>query len=164
MKTVPLNYIAPSTRATMSLLGVPLVANIAGETVTLPPHEMPGEIEWRVEVLKWHVRKTFYFLASLPSSERIQKLLQVEQSLITKSHFHTLEAQAVAEAALVSIQDVSDEDAANLKKARKLIDGRLATEWSALVSRYTKIILGEKPAEDAANVGPGDAHVSSGNE
>ncbi|PRX33454.1 hypothetical protein B0G75_103682 [Paraburkholderia sp. BL18I3N2] len=148
----------------MSLLGSPLVANIAGETVALPPHEMPGEIEWWVEVLKWHVRKTFYFLASVPPSERIEKLLQVEQSLVSKSQFHTLEAQAVAEAALVSIQDVSDEDVANLTKARKLIDDQLATEWSALVSRYTKIILGEEPAEDAANVGPGDALVSSGDE
>ena len=46
------------------MLGSPLVANTAGETVALPPYAMPGEIKWWVEVLKWHARKTFYLALS----------------------------------------------------------------------------------------------------
>jgi len=51
-------------QARLSMLGSPLVANTAGETVALPPYAMPGEIKWWVEVLKWHARKTFYLALS----------------------------------------------------------------------------------------------------
>jgi hypothetical protein len=140
LKTVSLAYISPSTRATLAHLGVPLTTEICNETVTLPPHEMPGEIVWRVDVLKWHVRKTLYYLASIPRRERVQRLLDVEQELMCKAHFDAYEAQAVAEAAIDAIKDLSDEDAAGLTKARKLIDGHLAMEWSVLVDRYMALV------------------------
>jgi hypothetical protein len=143
-------HIPASTRATLSHLGIPVTTLIDGQAITVPPQELPGETEWRVDLLKWLVRKVFFHLASLSREERIQALLAIEKRLATKSGLHVVEAEAVAESALLSIKDVSDEDARAVMKAIKLHEAHLEVEWTLLEQRYKKIILGDRAPTSGA--------------
>jgi hypothetical protein len=143
VEPIRLKHIPASTRAALSHLGIPVTALIDGQTITVSPQELPGETEWRVDLMRWLVRKVFFHLASLSRDERIQALLAIEKRLVATSGLHVVEAEAVAESALVSIKDVSDEDASAVMKAIKLHEAHLEVEWTLLEQRYKKIILGD---------------------
>ena len=140
MEPVRVNYIPATTRATMARLGLSPTVEVAGDAYELPPHDMPGELQWRVDLLKWLVRKIFHYLASLPKDQWIQKLLVVERELMTKTGLHILEAQAVAEGALASIQDLSVSEVDDLARIAVFMDARSKSDGEALTKRYEKIV------------------------
>jgi hypothetical protein len=128
LEPVRVKYIPATTRATMARLGLPATVEVAGDAYELPPHDMPGELQWRVDLLKWLVRKIFHYLGSLPKDQWIQKLLVVERELMTKTGLHIIEAQAVAESALGSIHDLSASEIEGLKRAAVYLDARSKVE------------------------------------
>ncbi|MDH6149554.1 MULTISPECIES: hypothetical protein [Paraburkholderia] len=153
MEPTHLTHIPASTRATLSHLGIPVTAFIDGRAISVPPHELPGEVEWRVDLLRWLVRKVFFHLASLRRDERVPALLAIEKRLVAKSGLHVVEAEAVAESALLSIKDASDEDASAIMNAIKLHEAHLESEWTMLEQRYNKIILGDNAPRGDAEAG-----------
>jgi hypothetical protein len=140
LEPVRVKYIPATTRATMARLGLPATVEVAGDAYELPPHDMPGELQWRVDLLKWLVRKIFHYLGSLPKDQWIQKLLVVERELMTKTGLHIIEAQAVAESALGSIHDLSASEIEGLKRAAVYLDARSKVEGEAMTKIYEKIV------------------------
>lgn len=136
-----LPYTPPSTRATLAELGIPVEARIDGHPFSVPPHELAGETAWRVDVIRWFVRKVFLVLVSLPKDDRIPELLKMEQALMTEHGFHKMEAEAIAERALTSYEQLGYEKVELLRNAMALQLGDLQTQLDELVQRFKEIVL-----------------------
>ncbi len=133
-------HIPATTRATMAHLGLPLTVEIGDEVYDLSPQEMPGEVQWRVAMLRWLVRKIFHYLASLPQDQWIQRLLVVERELMTKTGLHMHEARAVAEGALLSIHDLSPSEIEVIARKAVYFESLIKYEGEKLEKRYAKIV------------------------
>lgn len=124
-------------------MGAPFRTKIDGQIVQLPATEMAGEMEWRIDVLRWLVRRVFFHLVSLQPAARETRLQTVEWELVVDFNLHALEAQGVIEGATHSIQSLSDEEVARLNKARRLFESQLTDEWKDLAKRYWSIVREE---------------------
>ena len=140
METVRLHYVPATNRRTMARLGQVLQMEIDGKSFSLSPNEMHGEIEWRIEVLRWLVRKTCLFLVSLPKEEWIPNLLEVEKSLMVDTGLHRLEAQAVAESTLKTASDLTDSDIRALGNGAPYFRALINHEWELLRERYREMV------------------------
>ncbi|PVX82413.1 hypothetical protein [Paraburkholderia unamae] len=151
MDAVQLRYIPATTRAVMSHAGAPATMEIGGRLYELTPEEMPGEVEWRVALLRWLGRKVFFYLASIAPEDRIQKLLRVEHDLIRRTWLHAIEAHAVAEGALLSISDLTDQEVAALRRGDVYFEALAKREGERLIKRFERLVMRHcKPHESAS--------------
>lgn len=151
MDAVQLRYIPATTRAVMSRAGATPTMEVAGRLYELTPQEMPGEVEWRIELLRWLGRKVFFYLASVAPEDRIQKLLGVEHDLIRRTWLHAIEAHAVAEGALDSINNLTDQEVAALAQGRVYFEALTKREGERLVKRFERMVARHsKPRESAS--------------
>ncbi|MEX3992720.1 hypothetical protein AB4Y35_18340 [Paraburkholderia sp. EG286A] len=140
MEVLQLRYVPATVRAVMSRAGAPATMEVAGRSYELTPEEMPGEVEWRLELLRWLGRKVFFYLASVAPDDRIQKLLRVEHDLIRRTWLHAIEAHAVAEGALVSISDLTDQELAALERCSVYFDALTKREGERLIKRFERMV------------------------
>lgn len=140
MEPLQLHYSPASTRAVMARAGIPVTMKIGGRLYELTPEEMPGEVEWRLALLRWLGRKVFFYLASLAPEDRIQKLLRVEHDLIRRTWLHAIEAHVVAEGALVSISDLTDQELAALARGSVYFDALTTRQGERLVKRFERLV------------------------
>ncbi|MGF6610598.1 hypothetical protein OKW45_005520 [Paraburkholderia sp. WSM4175] len=140
MEAVCLSYAPATTRTMMARVGAFITVDVDGERYRLSPHEMPGEIEWRIDFIRWLIARTFHHLATLPPDERIKSLLCVEDELIRKTNLHPIEARAVAEGALISIDDVDDSEISALESGKPLFEAHVKSEGDALMGRYRSLV------------------------
>jgi hypothetical protein len=140
METVRLHYVPATNRRTMARLGHFLTMKIDGQSIQVSPDEMEGEVEWRIEVLRWRVRKTFHYLASIPRDDWYASLLEVEKSLMLDTGLHRLEAQAVAESALRTASELSESSLRHLNQGAKYFDALINGEWQLLRERHREIV------------------------
>jgi hypothetical protein len=151
MDALKLRYIPATTRAVMARAGAPATIEIDGCLYELTSHEIPGEIEWRLALLRWLGRKVFFYLASLAPEDRIQNLLRVEHDLIRRTWLHSIEAHAVAEGALASISDLTDQELAALVKGKVYFDALTQREGERLLKRFKRLVTRHcKPRETAS--------------
>ncbi|OUL88413.1 hypothetical protein [Paraburkholderia hospita] len=143
MENVRVNFVPASTRATLAHLGIPFRTKLDGQTVQLPTAEMLGEAEWRVDVLRWLVRRVFFRLVSSSRPDRKQELTVVEKELTTDFGLHPLEAKAVVDSASLSRNRLSGEEVNRLNRGRRLFEGQLEAEWNELANRYWEIVREE---------------------
>lgn len=157
MEPVLLNYAPATTRTMMARVGAFITVDVEGENYRLSPHEMPGEIEWRIDFIRWLIAKTFHYLASLAREDRVKNLLRIEDELIRRTNLHPIEAQAVAEGALISIDDIDDSDISALESGRPLFDAQVKSEGEVLMNRYRSIVreYGRKKGPEAQEKNPG---------
>src|ERR1700674_1426273 len=128
MESVNLQYAPATTRTMMARVGAFITVDVDGEKYRLSPHEMPGEIEWRIDFIRWLIARTFHYLSTLPREDRIKKLVDIENELIRRTNLHPIEAQAVAEGALLSVDDVTDEDISALESGKPLFEAHVKSE------------------------------------
>ncbi|MFV8669463.1 hypothetical protein ACNRC9_10655, partial [Ralstonia pseudosolanacearum] len=57
MYETAVNYVPATTRAVLVRFGSQLSVQLGGKDVVLPAHELPGEVEWRVEMLNWYAMR-----------------------------------------------------------------------------------------------------------
>ncbi len=141
----------------MARLGHFLSMEIDGESFPISPNEMEGEIEWRVDVLRWLVRKTFHYLASVPRDDWYSRLLEVEKSLMLDTGLHRLEAQAVTESALRTASELTEASLRDLNQGEKYFDALINREWELLRERHREIVRSQpfdaaKWTEDTADL------------
>jgi hypothetical protein len=140
----------------MARVGAYITVDIDGEKYRLSPHEMPGEIEWRIDFIRWLIARTFHYLATLPPDDRIKNLLRVEDQLIRRTNLHPIEAQAVAEGALLSIDDVAAEDIPALESGNPFFAAHVKSEGDVLMGRYMSLVkqYGRKKGPEAEEKNP----------
>ncbi|QCP48255.1 hypothetical protein FAZ95_03025 [Trinickia violacea] len=138
-------------------MGAYITVDIDGEKYRLSPHEMPGEIEWRIDLIRWLIARTFHRLSTLPSDGRIKALVQIEDELIRKTNLHPIEARAVAEGALLTLDDVDAEDMPALKAGTPLFDAHVKSEGDILMGRYLSLVkqYGRSKGPESQEKNPG---------
>ncbi|NIE66945.1 hypothetical protein F3J17_24035 [Burkholderia sp. Ax-1719] len=140
MDALELRYVPATTRAVMALAGTPATMQVGGRLYELPPEEMPGEVEWRLALLRWLGRKVFHYLASLAPDDHIKNLLRVEHDLIRRTWLHAIEAHAVAEGALMSISDLTDQELTAIGRGSVYFDALTTREGQRLVKRLERLV------------------------
>lgn len=158
MEPVRVHYIPATTRAVLARLGVPLSLKFDGRLVELSAQETPGEIEWRVDLLRLLIRRTLFQLAAWPTDSRIPNLLKLERELVVETGLHEMEARTVAEGALTLLGDLCDEEVDSLANGSALLHAHIETDWSNLVARYVEIFrLRDREESGAATSETGSA-------
>lgn len=147
LRPATISYVPATTRATMYALGRPVTANIGNETIALSPTEMLGEIDWRAKFLLWLMRFTMFNLVMLSPEERTDCFENFEQALVLESRLHAVEACAVAELALHSVNALSDKQVASLKKRLPMYVEALEREWTRLAARYEEMVRANNTSE-----------------
>lgn len=140
MEALSLRYVPATTRAVMARAGAPARMQVGERLYELPPEEMPGEVEWRLELLRWLGRKVFHYLASVAPNDRIQSLLRVEHDLIRRTWLHTIEAHAVAEGALATVSDLTDQELAAIARGSVYFDALTKREGERLLKRLERLV------------------------
>jgi hypothetical protein len=153
---VNLQYAPATTRTMMARVGAYVSVDIDGEKYRLSPHEMPGEIEWRIDFIRWLVARTSCQLLALPTEERIAALVGVEQDLIRKTNLHPIEAQVVAEGALLTLDDIAEEDGWAWERKKVRLTADVKREGETLLRRYLALIkqYGRKKGPEAVKRNP----------
>ncbi|MEM5366428.1 hypothetical protein V4C53_10325 [Paraburkholderia azotifigens] len=135
---------------TLARLGQPVALEVEQQCFALSLHEMPGEVDWRIEFLQWLTRKVVFYLTTLPETDVIQSLLRVERELILETGLHSLEAQAVTEAALVEFQNLGEKERKELVEDQARFQQYSMKEWTALTERYAQIVRSQCQSVKAA--------------
>lgn len=136
-----LEYVPATTRATMSRLGAVIAFEVDGVTYAAPSHEMPGEVEWRADYMKWMVRRFVHYLARKPKDEWVKTLLEVEAEAVQKQLLLNVESQAFAEGVLLTLQDLSSSDIQLLATHAARNDVELKSAGEALTNRLERMLI-----------------------
>jgi hypothetical protein len=156
MGPVLLEYAPATTRTMMSRVDAYVTVDIDGERYRLSPHEMPGEIEWRIDFIRWLILRTVYEVSVLPPKKRMEALVRVESELMRKTKLHPIEAEAVIGGALHSLDDYSEGEIAEMRAKRSLFDSQVEAQGAVLIARYLDLVknYGRKKDEMATDKNP----------
>ncbi|MPW18929.1 hypothetical protein GCT13_18995 [Paraburkholderia sp. CNPSo 3157] len=101
-----------------------------------------------------------FHLISVPQDERAGSLEDIEQSLVRDTRLHVVEAHAVAELALQSVDALSTEQVASLGKRLAAFHAHLEREWSLLATRYELLLKADSTREFSTTSSP--SQISNG--
>ncbi len=136
-----LAYVPATTRATMSRLGAVIALEVDGQIYAVPSREMPGEVEWRADYMKWMVRRFVHYLARRPKDEWVTTLLEVEAEAVQKQLLLNVETEAFSEGVLLSLQDLSSSELQLLANNAALHDVELKSAGEALDNRLAGMVI-----------------------
>lgn len=81
-----------------------------------------------------------FHLITLAQDERSASLDGIEQALVRDTRLHAVEAHAVAELALQSVNALSAEQVESLQKRLTNFEARMEREWAVLAARYEELL------------------------
>ncbi|QOT76346.1 hypothetical protein [Cupriavidus basilensis] len=139
MRTARASYVPATTRAALARFGVSVVASVDGTKISVSPYELPGEVEWRVDMLHWYITKVVLDLMWLPREELMAYLERTKQALVAESNLHQLEADLVVDAASSTLQRL-DWSPTGAPEARARLVDHVHSTWDALQERYVNIV------------------------
>jgi hypothetical protein len=160
MERVYLQYAPATTRNLMARVGAYVTVDVDGEKYRLSPHEMPGEIEWRIDFIRWLIFKTFLYVSPIPPRQRMGVLLRAEDQLIRSTNLHPFEARAVVAGTLWSLVDWPEAEGWVLDRGKPLVDACIQTEGEELMGRYRALVKqygrkrGPESLEQNSDTGP----------
>jgi hypothetical protein len=143
------HYVPATTRAALSRIGAPVTVELEGEKIELPAQVLPGEIEWRADLLKWLVRKCVsdYVETHIQQWDDLDEKMELQ--LIVHTGLHPLEARTVVREAHALLGGLTDDDYESLTNSNALFKGHVLAEWDGLKSRYAQIL--RSSAESSRN-------------
>ena len=162
MGPVHLHYAPATTRTMMARVGAYITVDVEGERYRLSPHEMPGEVEWRIDFIRWLILRTFHQVSGLPAAKRVQTLVSLEVDLMRKTNLHPYEAEAVVRGALHTLDEYTPDEIAEMRLKRPIYDSKVESEGTVLIARYLDLVrtYGRKKDETAVernrNASPSD--------
>ncbi|WP_175772473.1 hypothetical protein [Paraburkholderia phenazinium] len=124
----------------MARVGAYVTVEVDGEQYRLSPHEMPGEIEWRIDFIRWLISRALHQVSALPRTQRMKALIKIEDELIHRTNLHPIEARAVIGGTLWALQDLPEDEMWALERAKPLFEARVRSEGEALMSRYLALV------------------------
>ncbi|MBB5428272.1 hypothetical protein HDG40_006459 [Paraburkholderia sp. JPY158] len=136
-----MEYVPATVRAVMARGGAPATIQVGDRIYELTPEEMPGEVEWRLALLKWLGRKAFFYLISLPLEDHVHKLVRVERDLVRRTWLHTVEARAVVQGALLSVTNLTEKEHAALANGKVFFDELTKSEGERLMKRFERMVV-----------------------
>lgn len=141
MKTAFDSCPAATIRATLARFGRPVVATVDGKRLYVSPYEMPGEVEWRVDLMHWHSHRIAFELLLLPSDAAAACLERMSSELVLESHLHHLEAGCVLDAARVLLSRLKPRVTSISMQVVSRLERRIEARWEKLTERYVAIVL-----------------------
>lgn len=156
MGPVHLHYAPATTRTMMARVGAYITVDVEGERYRLSPHEMPGEVEWRIDFIRWLILRTFHQVSGLPAAKRVQTLVSLEVDLMRKTNLHPYEAEAVVRGALHTLDEYTADEIADMSSKRSFYDSKVESEGAVLIARYLDLVrsYGRKKDEMAVERHP----------
>lgn len=125
----------------MSRLGKPTTVKIAGRRYEIPPEEIPGEVEWRADLIAWLVQKTSRELLSLPVSEHMKRLVDKARLHMLHMGLQEVEAFYVLKGARFCFEDLSTVEQEWLLNTKANSDAEMAHEADRLLMRFEHLVL-----------------------
>lgn len=140
LNETPVNYVPATTRAVLERFGARLSVRVGGQDVLLPGHELPGEVEWRLDLLNWYTQRLVCHAAQLASQARTALLAYAHYALVQENGLHVVEAQSVVEAAGRMLEQIGHRRLSGPAQGFAGVDAALQAEWDALQRRYRRIL------------------------
>jgi hypothetical protein len=134
-------YIPATTRATLSQLGAPPTFDIDGQKYTMPLGEMPGEVEWRAEYVRWMTRRCVHYLARRPRELWVKTMIEIEDEAVQKHLLSNVESRLVAEGALLCLQELNPHDVEQYASHAALHDVELSASGMDLNNKFTAMVI-----------------------
>jgi len=108
--------------------------------VVLSPHELPGEVEWRVDLLEWYAKRLVFNAVRLTPHARMATLAHARAALEHENRLHPLEAQAVVILASQVLERFGFPGLSGPPEAFLRLDENMDRDWDALQRRYSHIL------------------------
>jgi hypothetical protein len=140
LEIVHVHYVPATIRAALTRIGAPVTIEIEGESIELPPQVLPGEVEWRADLLKWLVRKCVSDYIGTPVQQRDEFDGAIELQLIVHTGLHPLEARTVVQEAYALLGGLTADEYEDMTNGNPLFAGHVQVEWDGLKARYAKIL------------------------
>ncbi|AQV95661.1 hypothetical protein BJN34_17410 [Cupriavidus necator] len=134
------NYVPATTRAVLKRFGGEISVQVGRQHVVVSAHEMPGEVEWRVDLLTWYAKRLVLHSVRLAPQARIALLAHARAVLESENGLHPLEAQAAVDSANRILERLGSPGVSGPPEAFIRMDACLANEWDALERRYRRIL------------------------
>lgn len=134
-------YIPATTRATLVELGAMPAFSINGERYTAPTKEMPGEVEWRVDYLKWTMRTLVHYISRRPRDEWHPTIEEVVREAVEIHLLSGVEARAVAQGAMFCLEGAEPAEVEMYAAEPALQDAGLSVEGEALNDSFERMVL-----------------------
>ncbi|WP_128972470.1 hypothetical protein [Burkholderia pseudomallei] len=134
------NYIPATTRAVLARFGGQISAQVGRRHVVVSAHEMPGEVEWRVDLLTWYAKRLVLHAVHLAPQARVALLAHARAVLESENGLHPSEAQAVVEMANRILERFGLPGVSGQPEGFLRVDEHLEKEWDALQRRYSHIV------------------------
>jgi hypothetical protein len=142
LEIVHVHYVPATIRAALTRIGAPVTIELEGESIDLPAQVLPGEVEWRADLLKWLVRKCVSDYIATPVQQRDEFDNTIELQLIVHTGLHPLEARIVLQEAYALLGGLTADEYEAMTNGNPLFKGHVRTEWDGLKARYAKILRG----------------------
>ncbi|UGS91492.1 hypothetical protein KOL96_10270 [Ralstonia wenshanensis] len=140
MNEAAVNYVPATTRAVLARFGGELSVRLGGKDVVLPAHELPGEVEWRVEMLNWYVMRLVCNTVQLATQPRLAMLTYARYALVQESGLHSLEAQVVVDMAGRLLERAGFRGVSGPIQGFAGVEATLQGDWDKLQRRYHRIL------------------------
>ncbi len=134
------NYVPATTRAVLTRFGAQLSVHVSGKDILLPGHELPGEVEWRLDLLNWYTQRLVCHAIQLAPQARIALLAYARYALVRENGLHVVEAQSVVEAAGRMLERIEYRGVSGPVQGFVEVDATLQADWDALQRRYHRIL------------------------
>ncbi|WP_321927891.1 hypothetical protein [Paraburkholderia guartelaensis] len=134
-------YIPATTRATLSQLGAPPTFDIDGQKYTMPLGEMPGEVEWRAEYVRWMTRRCVHYLARRSREQWAQTMVEIEDEAVKKHLLLNVESRLVAEGALICLEELKPHDIEQYARDAAFHDAELSATGMDLSNKFSEMVV-----------------------
>lgn len=140
LNETPVNYVPATTRAALERFGACVSVDMKGRPIVLPAHELPGEVEWRVDMLNWYAQRLICHVVQLAPQARTALLAYARYALVQENGLHLTEAQAVVDAASQVLTRIGPQGVSGPVQGFAEVDATLQADWDALQRRYHRIL------------------------
>lgn len=140
LNETPVYYVPATTRAVLERFGAEVSVEMRGKHIVLPAHELPGEVEWRVDMLGWYAKRLAFHSVLLAPQARNAILAYARHALINESGLHPLEAKAVVDASSQALARLGFPGVSGSVHGFAGADSSLAQDWEALQRRFSRML------------------------
>jgi hypothetical protein len=151
-------YIPATTRALLTQLGAPPAFDINGQKYVMPSEEMPGEVEWRADYVKWMTRRCVHYLTRRPKEQWVKTIIEIEDEAVKKHLLLNVESRFVAEGALLCLEALSLHDIEQYASDAAFHDVELSATGMALNNQFAAMVVEFGKRAPADSDGVGSAH------
>ncbi|GAB3630348.1 hypothetical protein PTE30175_03580 [Pandoraea terrae] len=135
-----MTYVPATTRAVLAELGGKVTVELGRKSVVLSAHELPGEVEWRVDLLTWYAKRLAVATVVLTPQARQAMLAHARTELVSEHALHPLEARLVVESARKVLERWGFPGAPLQPECQLRLEEEMLKEWAELQRRWRRVV------------------------